>query len=111
MGPYAGRQEFVPGPRADCKCLKLPGTPLDEWEDDFLLLADVSYRVPRHRHARISRILRQPCSVPRHRKRGSHSISKLVGAKADAVSRWDGYKNSGSGIPSYVIRERPGPVV
>jgi glutathione-independent formaldehyde dehydrogenase len=42
MGPYAGGQaEFVLVPHADFNCLKLPGTPGDEWEDDFLLLADV----------------------------------------------------------------------
>ncbi len=41
MGPYAGGQaEFVLVPHADFHCLKLPGTPLDEWEHDFLLLAD-----------------------------------------------------------------------
>jgi len=42
MGPYSGGQaEFVLVPHADFNCLKLPGTPGDEWEDDFLLLADV----------------------------------------------------------------------
>src|SRR5215472_10948343 len=42
MGPYQGGQaEFVLVPHADFNCLKLPGTPGDEWEDDFLLLADV----------------------------------------------------------------------
>jgi glutathione-independent formaldehyde dehydrogenase len=42
MGPYQGGQaEFVLVPYADFNCLKLPGKPGDEWEDDFLLLADV----------------------------------------------------------------------
>jgi glutathione-independent formaldehyde dehydrogenase len=42
MGPFAGGQaEFVLVPHADFNCLKLPGTPGDQWEDDFLLLADV----------------------------------------------------------------------
>lgn len=42
MGPYQGGQaEFVLVPYADFNCLKLPGTPGDEWEDDFLLLSDV----------------------------------------------------------------------
>lgn len=42
MGPYQGGQaEFVLVPHADFNCLKLPGTPGDEWEDDFLLLSDV----------------------------------------------------------------------
>ena len=42
MGPYQGGQaEFVLVPYADFNCLKVPGTPGDEWEDDFLLLADV----------------------------------------------------------------------
>jgi glutathione-independent formaldehyde dehydrogenase len=42
MGPYKGGQaEFVLVPYADFNCLKLPGTPGDEWEDDFLLLSDV----------------------------------------------------------------------
>ena len=42
MGPYEGGQaEFVVVPYADFNCLKLPGTPGDQWEEDFLLLADV----------------------------------------------------------------------
>lgn len=42
LGPYAGGQaEFVLVPQADFNCLKVPGTPGDQWEDDFLLLADV----------------------------------------------------------------------
>lgn len=42
MGPYSGGQaEFVLVPHADFNCLKLPGTPGDKWEDDFLLLSDV----------------------------------------------------------------------
>jgi glutathione-independent formaldehyde dehydrogenase len=42
MGPYKGGQaEFVLVPFADFNCLKLPGKPGDQWEDDFLLLSDV----------------------------------------------------------------------
>ena len=42
MGPYKGGQaEFVLVPYADFNCLKLPGTPGDQWEDDFLLLSDI----------------------------------------------------------------------
>jgi glutathione-independent formaldehyde dehydrogenase len=42
MGPYKGGQaEFVLVLHADFNCLKLPGKPGDEWEDDFLLLSDV----------------------------------------------------------------------
>lgn len=42
MGPYQGGQaEYVLVPHADFNCLKLPGTPGDQWEDDFLLLSDV----------------------------------------------------------------------
>ncbi len=42
MGPFGGGQaEFVLVPYADFNCLKLPGTPGDQWEDDFLLLSDV----------------------------------------------------------------------
>jgi glutathione-independent formaldehyde dehydrogenase len=42
MGPYEGGQaEFVLVPHADFNCLKLPGKPGDQWEDDFLLLSDV----------------------------------------------------------------------
>jgi glutathione-independent formaldehyde dehydrogenase len=42
MGPYPGGQaEFLRVPFADFNCLKLPGTPGDEFEDDFLLLSDV----------------------------------------------------------------------
>ncbi len=42
MGPYPGGQaEYVRVPFADYNCLKLPGTPYDDWEDDFVLLADI----------------------------------------------------------------------
>lgn len=42
MGPYKGGQaEFLRVPFADFNCLKLPGSPGDEWEDDFVLLADI----------------------------------------------------------------------
>ena len=42
MGPYSGGQaEYVLVPYADFNCLKLPGTPGDQWEDDFLALSDV----------------------------------------------------------------------
>ena len=42
MGPYRGGQaEYVLVPNADFNCLKIPGQPFDQWEDDFILLADV----------------------------------------------------------------------
>jgi len=42
MGPYRGGQaDYVLVPYADFNCLKLPGTPGDQWEDDFVLLADI----------------------------------------------------------------------
>jgi glutathione-independent formaldehyde dehydrogenase len=42
MGPYRGGQaEYLRVPFADVNCLKLPGTPGDELEDDFLLLSDI----------------------------------------------------------------------
>lgn len=42
MGPFRGGQaEYVRVPFADFNCLKLPGTPGDEFEDDFVLLADI----------------------------------------------------------------------
>jgi glutathione-independent formaldehyde dehydrogenase len=42
MGPYKGGQaEYVLVPNADFNCLKVPGQPFDQWEDDFVLLADV----------------------------------------------------------------------
>ena len=42
MGPYRGGQaEFLRVPFADFNCLKLPGEPGDELEDDFVLLADI----------------------------------------------------------------------
>lgn len=42
MGPYRGGQaEFVRVPFADFNCLKLPGIPGDEFEEDFLMLADI----------------------------------------------------------------------
>ncbi len=42
MGPYRGGQaEYLRVPFADFNALKLPGTPGDQWEDDFVLLADI----------------------------------------------------------------------
>jgi glutathione-independent formaldehyde dehydrogenase len=42
MGPYPGGQaEYLRVPFADFNCLKLPGKPGDDLEDDFLLLSDV----------------------------------------------------------------------
>jgi glutathione-independent formaldehyde dehydrogenase len=42
LGPYEGAQaEFLHVPFADWACLKLPGTPGDQFEDDFVLLADI----------------------------------------------------------------------
>lgn len=42
MGPYRGAQaEMLRVPFADFNCTKLPGSPGDKWEDDFLLLSDV----------------------------------------------------------------------
>jgi glutathione-independent formaldehyde dehydrogenase len=42
MGPYKGAQaEMLKVPFADFNCTKLPGSPGDKWEDDFVLLSDV----------------------------------------------------------------------
>src|SRR5438045_6260014 len=42
MGPYKGGQaQYVLVPNADFNALTLPGEPFDEWEDDFIMLADV----------------------------------------------------------------------
>lgn len=42
LGGYEGAQaEYVLVPCADWACLKLPGKPGDEFEDDFVLLADI----------------------------------------------------------------------
>lgn len=42
MGPYMGGQaELLRVPYAEANCIKLPGTPGDELEDDFLLLSDI----------------------------------------------------------------------
>lgn len=42
LGPYKGGQaEYIRVPFADYNCLKLPGKAGDQWEDDFVLLADV----------------------------------------------------------------------
>ncbi len=41
MGSYRGTQaELVRVPFADENCLRLPGEPRDDWEHDFVLLAD-----------------------------------------------------------------------
>src|SRR5579875_1616623 len=41
MGGYMGTQaEYARIPFADANCLKLPGEAGDEWENDFVLLAD-----------------------------------------------------------------------
>jgi glutathione-independent formaldehyde dehydrogenase len=42
MGPYRGGQaEYLRVPYGEVNCLKLPGSPGDELEDDFLLLSDI----------------------------------------------------------------------
>jgi glutathione-independent formaldehyde dehydrogenase len=42
MSPYRGGQaEMLRVPFADFNCLKLPGEPGDQFEDDFVLLADI----------------------------------------------------------------------
>ncbi|MBX3252209.1 MAG: glutathione-independent formaldehyde dehydrogenase [Myxococcales bacterium] len=42
MGPYRGAQaEYLRVPFAETNCLKVPGKAGDEWEDAFVLLADV----------------------------------------------------------------------
>jgi len=42
LGPYQGGQaEFIRVPYADYNCLKVPGTPGDDFEDKFILLADI----------------------------------------------------------------------
>ncbi|UFS72587.1 glutathione-independent formaldehyde dehydrogenase [Geomonas sp. RF6] len=42
LGPHRGGQaELVRVPFADFNCLKLPGTPGDDFEDDFITLADI----------------------------------------------------------------------
>ena len=41
MGGYGGAQaDLLRVPFADANCLRLPGEPGDEWEDDFVVLAD-----------------------------------------------------------------------
>ena len=41
MGPYRGAQtQWLRVPFADANCLRLPGEPGDQWEHDFVLLAD-----------------------------------------------------------------------
>ena len=47
MGGFRGGQaEYLRVPFADFNCLKLPGTPGDEHEHDFLLLSDVFPTAP-----------------------------------------------------------------
>ena len=42
LGPYQGGQaEYIRVPYADFNCLKVPGAPYDEFEDKFILLADI----------------------------------------------------------------------
>ena len=42
MGPFRGGQaEKLRVPFAEVNCLKLPGKPGDQWEDDFITLADI----------------------------------------------------------------------
>lgn len=56
MGPHRGGQaEQVRVPYGDFNCLKLPGRPGDEWEDDFVLLADIfptGYHATEQAHVR-----------------------------------------------------------
>src|SRR5690606_29234644 len=42
LGPYRGAHaDYLRLPFADLNCLKVPGEPGDQWENDFVLLADV----------------------------------------------------------------------
>ena len=42
LGPYQGGQaEYIRVPYADFNCLKVPGTPGDDFENKFILLADI----------------------------------------------------------------------
>jgi len=42
LGPFTGGQaEYLRVPYADFNALKLPGEPGDQWEDDFVMLADI----------------------------------------------------------------------
>ncbi len=42
MGPFKGGQaQYLRVPYADFNALKLPGAPGDQWEDDFVTLADI----------------------------------------------------------------------
>ncbi|MBJ6723882.1 glutathione-independent formaldehyde dehydrogenase [Geomesophilobacter sediminis] len=51
LGPYRGGQaQLLRVPFADFNCLKLPGTPGDRWEEDFIMLSDV---LPTGYHATI----------------------------------------------------------
>ena len=56
MGPFEGGQaEMIRVPYADFNALQLPGTPGDEFEDDFVLLADVfptGYHATEQAHVR-----------------------------------------------------------
>jgi glutathione-independent formaldehyde dehydrogenase len=56
LGPHRGGQaELVRVPYADYNCLKLPGAAGDEFEDDFVLLADVfptGYHATEQAHVR-----------------------------------------------------------
>ena len=61
MGPFQGGQtEYVRVPYADFNALKLPGTPFDDFEDDFVLLADV---FPTGYHATVQAHVRPGRSV------------------------------------------------
>ena len=56
LGPFPGGQaELVRVPYADFNCLQLPGKPGDEFEDDFVLLADIfptGYHATEQAHVR-----------------------------------------------------------
>jgi glutathione-independent formaldehyde dehydrogenase len=56
LGPHRGGQaEYIRVPYADYNALRLPGTPGDEFEDDFVLLADIfptGYHATEQAHVR-----------------------------------------------------------
>ena len=108
MGPHRGGQaEAVRVPYGDFNCLKLPGTPGDEWEDDFLLLSDVfptGYHATEQAHVRpgdsvaifgagpvglLAALTRAPAAAPRRSTSSTPSRSDSPWSpRSRVLSRW-----------------------
>ena len=85
MGDYRGAQtELLRVPFADANCLRLPGEPRDEYEHDFVLLADA---LPTAYHANVLADVRPGDSVAIYGASPAELDLSPHSARCDSVAR------------------------